>query len=725
MRNPLLNLSIARRLALGFLIPALIVSIALFRIGTQSIQLLSQESLFYQDLIHTYSSLTVATGYLQQLNTVMQATVSDAAANETTPETLREDETLVQVLISKYNAIIQDSVQHNFLDQHTDLSSLFTEAGHGSQIAEQRSLLALTLHSWQSYYNTQQQVLDTIASGNNKDANLLEYSSAELEYTLALNDLKKLIDFDGHLVSSVRDATSVEENKQLFTVIFAAICVLLSIAAIGWLVSSTLIRRLQQLRFVVQAIGKGQMDARLAVIGRDEIADVSLEVNNMLDTIVGLLEETRSQRDALANAEELRQLHEELQSQHEALNKAHAQLEALATTDPLTNLPNHRIVMSQIEAELALCGRTQSSCAILFIDIDHFKRINDTWGHQAGDAILRQVGSRLRNTIRQDDFVGRYGGEEFAIVLSEIDLHGAEAIAERLRTALNECPCTWETDDAITNIPVTASIGVAVYQQHGTTREALIEAADRAMYQAKHSGRNRVCTASEESILGQNVPMLPTVSSAELPIPDALAVQALTAVTRVHDQGTSAHAQRVVAMAEATARVLGRSAEEIQLVRLGALLHDIGKISIPNEILHKPGPLTEEEWGVMHRHPDMGRQILAQAGGRFELLSHIVVAHHERWDGTGYPYGLAKEGIPLGARILSVVDSFDAMTSQRPYRQPLPLEQARAELQKCAGSQFDPQVVHAFLQALDEQLFTVASVDEETSSQSYDALALR
>lgn len=725
MRNPLLNLSIARRLALGFLIPALIVSIALISIGTQSIQLLTQESLFYQGLIHSYSSLTVATGYLQQVDTIMQATVSDASIATTPTETLTEDKAAFQALAHNYDTIIESDIQHDVLDQHTDLSSLFSAAGHSSQITEQRSLLNLTRQSWDSYYATQQQVMADVISGNSKGANVLEYSQAELKYTLSLNALKKLIDFDGHLVSSVRDATSVEENKLLFTVILAAICVLLSIGAIGWLVSNTLIRRLQQLRFVVQAIGRGQMNTRLAVIGRDEIADVSLAVNNMLDTIVGLLEETRSQRDALANAEELRQLHEELQSQHEALNKAHAQLEALATTDPLTHLPNHRTVMSQIEAELVLCGHTQSSCAILFIDIDHFKHINDTWGHQAGDAILYQVGSRLRNTIRQNDFVGRYGGEEFSIVLSEIDLHGAEAIAERLRIALNECPCVWETDDAITNIPVTASIGVAIYQQHGTTREALIEAADRAMYQAKHSGRNRVCTANEASILGQNVSMLSPSDSAELPVPDVLAIQALTAVARVHDQGTSAHAQRVVAMAEATARALGRSAEEIQLVRLGALLHDIGKISIPNEILHKPGPLTKEEWSVMQQHPDMGRQILAQAGGRFELLSHIVVAHHERWDGTGYPYGLSKEGIPLGARILSVVDSFDAMTSQRPYRQPLPLEQAKAELQQCAGGQFDPQVVEAFLHVLDEQLLTVASVDEETPPQSHDALALR
>ena len=162
-------------------------------------------------------------------------------------------------------------------------------------------------------------------------------------------------------------------------------------------------------------------------------------------------------------------------------------------------------------------------------------------------------------------------------------------------------------------------------------------------------------------------------------------------------------AQRMVQLAEATARVMGRSGEDLHLIRLAALLNDIGKIGVPNTILHKPGPLTEEEWAVMSRHPEIGRQVLVQAGGIFVLLSRIVGAHQERWDGSGYPYGLAREAIPLGARILSVVDAYDAMISQRPYREALPEVSARAELQRCAGSQFDPQVVDAFLRGLNAQ----------------------
>ncbi len=181
-----------------------------------------------------------------------------------------------------------------------------------------------------------------------------------------------------------------------------------------------------------------------------------------------------------------------------------------------------------------------------------------------------------------------------------------------------------------------------------------------------------------------------------------LAVQALAASAL--DRETGDHAQRVMQLAVAIARQLTQSEEEIHLLRLAALLHDIGKIGIPDVIRLKPGPLTHEEWDIMHRHPDIGRQVLEQAGGIFHPLASIVGTHHERWDGRGYPNGVAKDEIPLGARILAVVDSYDAMTSPRVYkRDPLSTAQAQAELQRCAESQFDPCVVETFLQVLEEQ----------------------
>ncbi|MEO8971777.1 MAG: amino acid permease, partial [Ktedonobacteraceae bacterium] len=378
-----------------------------------------------------------------------------------------------------------------------------------------------------------------------------------------------------------------------------------------------------------------------------------------------------------------------------------------AVTDAITSLPNHRAVMSRLDEELSHCQRGNHVCSVLFIDIDHFKQVNDTWGHRAGDMILREVANRLRNTLRLEDFIGRYGGEEFAIVLTDTDIVAVSPAAERLRIAVNAEPYYWETDTVggIVSIPITTSIGAAVYGLHGVTREALIEHADRAMYLAKHSGRNCVRIADVDLAASESAAtevVGPADDTENLTQNTILmqTLQALTAVASAHDKGTDEHAHRMLTLAAATARQMQRPEEEMHLLQLAALLHDIGKIGIPDAILHKPGPLNDEEWAVMRRHPEIGRQILAQVGGVFQHLAEIVVAHHERWDGKGYPRGISGEDIPMSARILTVVDSFDAMTSRRVYHEPLPVEQAKTELLRCSGTQFDPRVVEAFLRVL-------------------------
>jgi len=380
------------------------------------------------------------------------------------------------------------------------------------------------------------------------------------------------------------------------------------------------------------------------------------------------------------------------------------QMEYVASTDHLTNLLNHRSIIDQVEVEMLRCSTTQSNCAIIFVDVDHFKLINDTWGHSAGDTALFVVGQRLRQNVRPSDYVGRYGGEEFAILLPDIEQSEAVELAERLRLAISDTPCLWQHDasqDPI-SIPLTASFGIATYPLDGITGKALIEMADTAMYIAKRTGRNRVCLPDAEQAAQLATYEPPTLSNP----PERDITQVFALVAQLHDQDTYNHAYRMVDMATSTARQLGRSEEEVALVCLAAQLHDIGKIGVPDAILRKPTSLTCEEWDVMRRHPETSRQLLALAGGRFELISHIVVAHHERWDGSGYPHKLSQEQIPLGARILSVIDSYDAMTSSRPYHDAMIPATAQAELLRCSGSQFDPLVVDAFLQVLQSPILT-------------------
>ncbi|HEV2582952.1 MAG TPA: diguanylate cyclase, partial [Ktedonobacteraceae bacterium] len=408
---------------------------------------------------------------------------------------------------------------------------------------------------------------------------------------------------------------------------------------------------------------------------------------------------------------QLQEAYDQQQVLMQELDRLYREQALAAVTDAVTGLPNHRAVMGRLDEEVSRSLRYETSFAVIFVDLDHFKRVNDTWGHRAGDAILREVASRLSTNVRLEDFVGRYGGEEFAVILTGTDVVGASQTAERLLVALNSQPCFWETDDAqeVASIPISGSFGLALYQLHGTTREELIESADYAMYQAKRGGRNRVCIADVDR-LAQEQPLVRADEREEDSVSSSSRVElvqlttglhALTAAATARDGYTAGHAHRMVELAVATARQLGQPEEDLNMLRLSAVLHDIGKIGIPDAILHKPGKLTDDEWLIMRTHPDIGYHILQEVGGVFQQLANVVVAHHERWDGRGYPRHLAGEDIPLHSRILTVVDSFDAMTSRRVYREPMTVKQARAELLRCSGTQFDPNIVEAFLSALD------------------------
>jgi diguanylate cyclase (GGDEF)-like protein/putative nucleotidyltransferase with HDIG domain len=362
-----------------------------------------------------------------------------------------------------------------------------------------------------------------------------------------------------------------------------------------------------------------------------------------------------------------------------------------ARTDPLTALSNRRGFRELLDLELERARRGSSEMTVLVGDLDHFKEVNDRAGHQVGDAALQRVARLLGEGKRQIDSAARVGGEEFALILPDSDADGAFVLAERLRCALGE-------EFAKDSVPITISFGLATYPRHGETAASLLRAADEALFAAKDSGRNR--TVRHSPLLRE---LVRTSDGAEdLEGERFLAVMLdLAETVDLRFSGSARHSETVGRYAEMMARELGLSDRRVSRVRLAGMLHDIGKIGVPDEILRKPGRLTEEEIVVIRRHPELGVQILEHPS--LADVRAWVGAHHERPDGLGYPLGISGDEVPLEARIVAVADAYEAMTSDRSYRDSIGHARAQAELRRCAGSQFDRRVVDAFLATLERE----------------------
>jgi diguanylate cyclase (GGDEF)-like protein/putative nucleotidyltransferase with HDIG domain len=373
-----------------------------------------------------------------------------------------------------------------------------------------------------------------------------------------------------------------------------------------------------------------------------------------------------------------------------------------AVTDALTGLLNRRGFQELFETELERSRRSGQPLSLLVGDLDHFKEVNDRFGHGAGDSVLERVSLILRTAKRRIDSAARIGGEEFAVVLPDSDQHAAFILAERMRREVRET-------FAYEPYELTISLGVATFPVHGADSATLIRQADEALYGAKALGRDRTVVYSEELDRG-----VAEASGEEAPRTkrNTATVLALADQIDARDPGTSTHSQSVGRYAAAIARELGLPDGAIERIRFGGIVHDIGKIGVPDSILTKPGWLSAEDWHEMRRHPEIGARILS--GAQMEDVGEWVLAHHERPDGTGYPHGLTGTDIPLEARILAVADAYEAMTSDRVYRAALSPEEARAELMRCTGTQVDKLVVEAFLRILDTPA-TIAGVSLDLS----------
>lgn len=368
--------------------------------------------------------------------------------------------------------------------------------------------------------------------------------------------------------------------------------------------------------------------------------------------------------------------------------RLHEQVQLQAIADPLTGLYNHRHLYERLEQEMARAKRGRRPVAVLMLDIDNLKLINDTSGHQVGDEALKLLASVLQTSCRTEDIVGRYGGDEFMVLLPGADTAEAEHVGERIQATLTAHSLG---EKKRVRVPVRLSMGVACFPSDATVMHELVDAADRALYRSKQSGGGRISTAR-----GHVGELMPADSRAYS------AMQGLVSALVQKEPFTREHLGDVARHSVLTAAALGLNGKQQNILRRAGWVHDIGKIAVPDGVLLKPGPLSEPEWKLIRRHVEFSETIL-RGIARLADVVPAVAAHHEWFDGSGYPRRLKGRRIPVTARILAVADAYSAMTNDRPYRPAMSSDEAMAELRRAAGTQFDPRVVEAFIGVLEAE----------------------
>ena len=371
----------------------------------------------------------------------------------------------------------------------------------------------------------------------------------------------------------------------------------------------------------------------------------------------------------------------ELQAARDRIAELEAQLGKVSGRDALISslmtLPAFR---AQLELDVERAQRYGRPLTIAILDIDRFRYLNMKRGYAVGDKVLAAVGELLASRTRALDLTCRAGADEFVMLLSETPLGEAQIVLERILVALEEI-------DVGDQKGVSASVGIAGLR-HAQTADSLLAQAAVALEGARAGGGGRLLV-SDGSASEQGQAAATVGTNVEV-------VAALAQALEERDQYTGEHSESVVDLTERVAEAIGLDEDEIKDVRTAALLHDIGKVGIPDEILHKPGPLDEREWEIMRQHPVIGERIMRAIPG-MGSIARVVRHEHERWDGDGYPDGVAGEAIPKAARIILACDAYHAMVSDRPYRQAMSHHDAMAELTSNAGTQFDPEVIQALV----------------------------
>lgn len=475
-----------------------------------------------------------------------------------------------------------------------------------------------------------------------------------------------LFNMKGELIGVIHIYLSVDRLfRSVVYTVFSLVGIMLLSSAIGITILLALIRRyidrpLHTLEETANEVALGRISKRARIESKDEIGRLATSFNLMADSLVS----TQFQAD----------------------------------TDGLTGLHNYRHFQQYISGQIAFAQRYNRSFSLAIADLDHFKEVNDRYGHTAGDEILRIVAAYLTAQARETDYVARYGGEEFAIVMPEINGADATTALERLRVGFPEAVYV---KGGSKTTPIFISIGVADFPKTATDTDSLIAAADAALLFAKRRGRNQVAYYGKlpaAQLEEQDIERLyQRLRRAQRETIEALA----TAVdARLgYDAG---HSNEIGATAAAVARAFDMGEEESSSLSVAAKMRDIGVLSVAPGLLKKSGALTPDELMAIRKSPVYSERIL-KASTELTNLVPIVLYHHERWDGTGYPEGLKREKIPLGARVLAVAEVYYAMISERPYRKSLTKEQALSEIKRGAGTQFDPDVVKKFVALMSER----------------------